>query len=95
MCPQIVQSSHGLITTVCYWDTESQLSYVCPQIVQSTHGLLTTVGYQLGPDAPVTYALEGSVAIAGAAIRSVVSVLFSLLPAQQGCVCRCPELMLS
>ncbi|XP_043198995.1 glycerol kinase-like [Amphibalanus amphitrite] len=39
------------------------------KIVQSTHGLLTTVGYQLGPRAPVTYALEGSVAIAGAAIR--------------------------
>ena len=26
--------------------------------VQSTHGLLTTVAYQLGPNAPVTYALE-------------------------------------
>lgn len=39
------------------------------KIVQSTHGLLTTVGYQMGKDAPVTYALEGSVAIAGAAVR--------------------------
>jgi len=39
------------------------------KIVQSTHGLLTTVGYKLGKDAPVTYALEGSVAIAGAALR--------------------------
>jgi glycerol kinase len=37
--------------------------------VQSKHGLLTTVGYKLGKDAPVSYALEGSVAIAGAGIE--------------------------
>lgn len=37
--------------------------------VQSQHGLLTTIAYQLGPDKPVIYALEGSVAIAGALIR--------------------------
>jgi glycerol kinase len=36
--------------------------------VQSAHGLLSTACFQLGPDAPVFYALEGSVAIAGAAI---------------------------
>ncbi|PIK60723.1 putative glycerol kinase [Apostichopus japonicus] len=35
----------------------------------SKHGLLTTVGYKLGKDAPVTYALEGSIAISGAAVR--------------------------
>lgn len=35
----------------------------------STHGLLTTVAYQFGKDAETVYALEGSVAIAGAAIR--------------------------
>ncbi|MBV1707835.1 MAG: glycerol kinase GlpK [Hyphomicrobiales bacterium] len=34
----------------------------------STCGLLTTVGYRLGKDKPV-YALEGSVAIAGAAVQ--------------------------
>jgi glycerol kinase len=34
----------------------------------STAGLLTTVAYQLG-DAPVNYALEGSVAVAGAAVQ--------------------------
>ena len=39
------------------------------QVVLSTHGLLTTVAYQLGKDQPVCYALEGSVAIAGAAVR--------------------------
>lgn len=37
--------------------------------VTSTHGLLTTVAYQLGPDSQAVYALEGSVAIAGAAIK--------------------------
>lgn len=39
------------------------------QIVLSEHGLLTTVAYKLGKGAPTTYALEGSVAIAGAAVR--------------------------
>jgi len=38
-------------------------------IVQSTHGLLTTVAYQLGPNVPVVYALEGSIAVAGSAVR--------------------------
>ncbi|XP_073885042.1 glycerol kinase isoform X12 [Macaca fascicularis] len=37
--------------------------------VFSDHGLLTTVAYKLGRDKPVYYALEGSVAIAGAVIR--------------------------
>ncbi|KAI9016978.1 glycerol kinase 2 [Gaertneriomyces semiglobifer] len=37
--------------------------------VISSHGLLTTVGYKLGKDAPAIYALEGSVAIAGAAVK--------------------------
>ncbi|XP_060827050.1 glycerol kinase-like isoform X1 [Bombus pascuorum] len=38
-------------------------------IVDSSHGLLTTVAYQLGPQATPVYALEGSVAIAGAVIQ--------------------------
>lgn len=37
--------------------------------VHSANGLLTTVGYQLGPDKPVIYALEGAIAIAGACVR--------------------------
>lgn len=37
--------------------------------IDSQHGLLTTIAYKLGPDKPVIYALEGSVAIAGALIR--------------------------
>ena len=38
------------------------------QIIQSKHGLLTTVAYKLGPSAATHYALEGSVAAAGAAV---------------------------
>ncbi|KAL3285051.1 hypothetical protein HHI36_019177 [Cryptolaemus montrouzieri] len=37
--------------------------------IDSAHGLLTTVGYKLGPNKPTVYALEGSVAIAGAALN--------------------------
>jgi glycerol kinase len=37
--------------------------------VESKHGLLTTIGWQLAPGAPVSYALEGSVFVAGAAVQ--------------------------
>ena len=37
--------------------------------VASAHGLITTVGWQLGVGGPVTYALEGSVFVAGAAVQ--------------------------
>ncbi|KAK2155437.1 hypothetical protein LSH36_240g00014 [Paralvinella palmiformis] len=37
--------------------------------VESKHGLLTTVAYKLGKEKPTFYALEGSVAIAGAAVQ--------------------------
>ncbi|XP_062154647.1 glycerol kinase [Alnus glutinosa] len=39
------------------------------EIIQSTHGLLTTLAFKLGPEAPTNYALEGSIAIAGAAVQ--------------------------
>ena len=39
------------------------------EIRRSAHGMLTTVAWQLGADAPVEYALEGSVFIAGAAVQ--------------------------
>ncbi|KAF9561219.1 glycerol kinase [Agrocybe pediades] len=39
------------------------------EIVKSNHGLLTTVAYQAGPDAKPAYALEGSIAVAGSAIK--------------------------
>ena len=37
--------------------------------VVSANGLLTTVAWQLGAGGPVTYALEGSVFVAGAAVQ--------------------------
>ena len=37
--------------------------------VPSNHGLLTTVAWRLGPDAPLVYALEGSVFVTGAAVQ--------------------------
>ncbi|XP_052176728.1 glycerol kinase [Diospyros lotus] len=39
------------------------------EIIQSKHGLLSTLAFKLGPDAPANYALEGSIAIAGAAVQ--------------------------
>ncbi|GAA5905268.1 hypothetical protein JCM6882_003732 [Rhodosporidiobolus microsporus] len=38
-------------------------------IVMSTHGLVTTVGYQMGPNNPLHYALEGSVAVGGSSVH--------------------------
>lgn len=38
-------------------------------IVKSSHGLLSTIAYKLGPEAKANYALEGSIAIAGAAVQ--------------------------
>lgn len=35
----------------------------------STHGLVTTVAYKLGKNQPPVYALEGSVAVGGAALK--------------------------
>ena len=37
--------------------------------VDSSHGLLTTIAWRLGPDAPLVYALEGSVFVTGAAVQ--------------------------
>jgi len=39
------------------------------EIIQSKHGLLSTLAFKLGPKAPTNYALEGSIAIAGAAVQ--------------------------
>ncbi|TFK51931.1 glycerol kinase [Heliocybe sulcata] len=38
-------------------------------IVESEHGLLSTVAYQPGPNAKPVYALEGSIAVAGSAVK--------------------------
>ncbi|XP_058825346.1 glycerol kinase [Topomyia yanbarensis] len=37
--------------------------------VHSTHGLVTTIAYKMGPNKPAVYALEGSVAVAGYAMK--------------------------
>lgn len=39
------------------------------QRVFSSHGLVTTVAYQFGPKCLPVYALEGSIAVAGTAIK--------------------------
>lgn len=38
------------------------------EVQESKHGLLTTIGFQLGPQEPPQYALEGSIAIGGAGV---------------------------
>ncbi|KAJ3704701.1 hypothetical protein LUZ61_008406 [Rhynchospora tenuis] len=37
--------------------------------VKSSHGLLSTIAYKLGPESQTNYAVEGSIAIAGAAVQ--------------------------
>lgn len=70
--------SAALVGQLCFDIGEAKCTYgtgcflLCNtglEIVQSSHGLLTTVAYKLGPKRPVQYAVEGSVAIAGAAVR--------------------------
>lgn len=39
------------------------------EVIESKHGLLTTLAFKLGREAPTNYALEGSIAIAGAAVQ--------------------------
>ncbi|XP_020970322.1 glycerol kinase-like [Arachis ipaensis] len=39
------------------------------KVIKSNHGLLSTIAYKLGSKAQTNYALEGSVAIAGAAVQ--------------------------
>jgi len=38
-------------------------------LVHSRSGLLSTIGYQMGPSAPIVYALEGSIAVAGSGLN--------------------------
>uniref|UniRef100_A0AAF6ZAY1 glycerol kinase n=1 Tax=Bos taurus TaxID=9913 RepID=A0AAF6ZAY1_BOVIN len=68
-----VRSSSEIYGLMCLGDQSAalvgQMCFQDGQCVFSEHGLLTTVAYKLGRDKPVYYALEGSVAIAGAVIR--------------------------
>lgn len=55
------------------------------EAVRSKNGLLSTVAFQPGPDAKPVYALEGSIAVAGSAIKWYVEVKMLLTA---GCVTR-------
>uniref|UniRef100_A0A8C2WXF4 Probable glycerol kinase n=1 Tax=Cyclopterus lumpus TaxID=8103 RepID=A0A8C2WXF4_CYCLU len=70
--------SAALVGQMCFRDGQAKNTYgtgcfllrnTGPKPVMSDHGLLTTVAYKLGRDKPACYALEGSVAIAGAVVR--------------------------
>uniref|UniRef100_A0A3Q2YTL1 glycerol kinase n=1 Tax=Hippocampus comes TaxID=109280 RepID=A0A3Q2YTL1_HIPCM len=70
--------SAALVGQMCFQDGQAKNTYgtgcfllrnTGPKPVMSDHGLLTTVAYKLGRDKPACYALEGSVAIAGAVVR--------------------------
>ncbi|XP_004614452.1 glycerol kinase 2 [Sorex araneus] len=70
--------SAALVGQMCFEEGQAKNTYgtgcflLCntgQKCVFSEHGLLTTVGYKLGKEKPVFYALEGSVAIAGALVR--------------------------
>ncbi|XP_036906975.1 glycerol kinase 2 [Sturnira hondurensis] len=70
--------SAALVGQMCFQEGQAKNTYgtgcflLCNtgrKCVFSDHGLLTTVAYKLGRNKPVCYALEGSVAIAGAIIR--------------------------
>ncbi|KAH9368310.1 hypothetical protein HPB48_008024 [Haemaphysalis longicornis] len=63
-CNEMQACAQALYGTGCFLLCNTGL-----EMVQSSHGLLTTVAYKLGPKRPVQYAVEGSVAIAGAAVR--------------------------
>ncbi|XP_040597759.1 glycerol kinase-like [Mesocricetus auratus] len=69
--------SAALVGQMCLQDGQAKNTYgtgcflLCntgQKCVTSEHGLLTTVAYKLGREEPVYYALEGSVAIAGAVV---------------------------
>ncbi|XP_045676344.1 glycerol kinase-like [Phyllostomus hastatus] len=69
--------SAALVGQMCFQDGQAKNTYgtgcflLCNtghKCVFSEHGLLTTVAYKLGRDKPVCYALEGSIAIAGALV---------------------------
>lgn len=60
LAPGLAKSTYG---TGCF-----MLRNIGTKPLFSQHGLITTVAYKLGPAAPAHYALEGSVAIAGAAV---------------------------
>lgn len=68
----------ALVGNKCFGQGEAKCTYgtgafllFCTgnDIVKSSHGLLSTVAYQPGPGAAPVYAVEGSIGVAGAAIK--------------------------
>uniref|UniRef100_A0A0A9YQ50 Probable glycerol kinase n=1 Tax=Lygus hesperus TaxID=30085 RepID=A0A0A9YQ50_LYGHE len=68
----------ALVGQMCFTQGEAKNTYgtgcfllynTGKSLVFSTHGLLTTVAYKMGADEPAIYALEGSIAVAGVAMR--------------------------
>ena len=48
------------------------------ELVRSENGLISTVAFQAGPNAKPIYALEGSIAVAGSAIKWYVLLQMEL-----------------
>uniref|UniRef100_A0A673Z8J4 glycerol kinase n=1 Tax=Salmo trutta TaxID=8032 RepID=A0A673Z8J4_SALTR len=79
LCLQCLgDQSAALVGQMCFQEGQAKNTYgtgcfllrnTGAKPVMSEHGLLTTVAYKLGRDKPACYALEGSVAIAGAVVR--------------------------
>ncbi len=76
VCGMAGDQQAALFGQVCFAPGEGKCTYgtgaflmvnTGPEVVPSTHGLLSTMGWQRGDD--VTYALEGSAFIAGAAVQ--------------------------
>ncbi|KAM8855925.1 glycerol kinase-like isoform 1-T1 [Spinachia spinachia] len=70
--------SAALVGQMCFQEGQAKNTYgtgcfllrnTGTKPLMSDHGLLTTVAYKLGRNEPACYALEGSVAIAGAVVR--------------------------
>lgn len=77
VCGDLGDQQAALYGQTCFQPGESKNTYgtgcftllnTGTQPIHSQHGLLTTLAYQIGNDKPV-YALEGSVAIAGALVQ--------------------------
>ncbi|KNC83185.1 glycerol kinase [Sphaeroforma arctica JP610] len=78
ICSILGDQQAALVGQGCFKEGQSKNTYgtgcffmsnVGEKPVFSKNGLLTTVGYKAGPNKPMCYALEGSVAVAGACVQ--------------------------
>ena len=77
VCGALGDQQAALVGQACFKKGEAKNTYgtgcflllnTGPDAVPSTHGLITTVAYQMSGQAPI-YALEGSIAMAGALVQ--------------------------